>query len=415
MRTIPICLLVLLATAAGAQGVDPIAAFRCEQAHANANYGEALRLCRPLAEQGLGDAQLILGELHQKGIGTPLNYGEAARWLGAAAQQGEPEAQFQIGMMRRYGTGVSQDLVEAFAWLTLAAEANHPDAGAARDLTAQRMSGSQVVSAQNLANQRRAALAAPPAQAAAPAAPARPAMTEREIVAGTQSRLAQLGYDPGPADGLMGRRTRSAIETYQANTGIPVDGRPTTALLDRLDASITARQAAAAPVVTPPAAQPQPAVAAPPAAVPQQAALPEVAAIEVPQAPAGFDPDTQHAVDELNARIARANAEGGANPRYLGQLRDLVARHDWPWRQLVFDDSFGDGDYTAGTIWTLAEGAFDAAAASGLTTRREAAMRHSVFGSIAVGPARRVTRSRCSPERRGCRSSCCAWVTAAKW
>ncbi|MFQ5973359.1 MAG: hypothetical protein ACE5Q3_13600, partial [Alphaproteobacteria bacterium] len=49
-----------LARAQG-QSIDPMAAFRCEQAHAGANYGDALHTCRPLAEQGLADAQLILG------------------------------------------------------------------------------------------------------------------------------------------------------------------------------------------------------------------------------------------------------------------------------------------------------------------------------------------------------------------
>lgn len=41
-----------------------------------------------------------------------------------------------------------------------------------------------------------------------------------------QQRLIRLGYDIGEADGIMGSRTRSAIEAFQESTGLSVDGRP---------------------------------------------------------------------------------------------------------------------------------------------------------------------------------------------
>ncbi|MGB5737535.1 MAG: DUF748 domain-containing protein [Thiohalocapsa sp.] len=40
-----------------------------------------------------------------------------------------------------------------------------------------------------------------------------------------QTLLAELGYQPGPIDGLMGRRTRSAISAFQTAEGFAVDGR----------------------------------------------------------------------------------------------------------------------------------------------------------------------------------------------
>ena len=48
----------------------------------------------------------------------------------------------------------------------------------------------------------------------------------------TRSSLARLGYDPGPVDGVYGQRTSDAISQFQVYNHLPVDGRPSPALLD---------------------------------------------------------------------------------------------------------------------------------------------------------------------------------------
>jgi membrane-bound lytic murein transglycosylase B len=58
-----------------------------------------------------------------------------------------------------------------------------------------------------------------------------------------QSDLAQLGYDPGVIDGILGRRTRAAIRLYQKALGLPADGFPTAALLSALDADANEQSA----------------------------------------------------------------------------------------------------------------------------------------------------------------------------
>jgi len=50
-----------------------------------------------------------------------------------------------------------------------------------------------------------------------------------------QTDLKTLGYDPGDTDGLLGRKTRSALKQYQKSKSIPADGFPTAALLASLD------------------------------------------------------------------------------------------------------------------------------------------------------------------------------------
>jgi len=49
-----------------------------------------------------------------------------------------------------------------------------------------------------------------------------------------QRTLAQRGYDPGPADGIMGNRTRQAIQQFQRDQKLVADGQPSTALLEIL-------------------------------------------------------------------------------------------------------------------------------------------------------------------------------------
>ena len=53
-----------------------------------------------------------------------------------------------------------------------------------------------------------------------------------------QERLAGLGFEPGPADGLMGRQTRGALRLWQERSGLPVDGHPDRAILAALGARL---------------------------------------------------------------------------------------------------------------------------------------------------------------------------------
>ena len=49
-----------------------------------------------------------------------------------------------------------------------------------------------------------------------------------------QRLLNARGYDAGPADGIMGPRTRSAITAFQRDSGMAVDGEPSWPLLGNL-------------------------------------------------------------------------------------------------------------------------------------------------------------------------------------
>lgn len=54
----------------------------------------------------------------------------------------------------------------------------------------------------------------------------RAARPRREEIRLVQERLKAAGFDPGPIDGVLGPKTRSALEQYQRSRGLAISGRP---------------------------------------------------------------------------------------------------------------------------------------------------------------------------------------------
>ena len=109
----------------------PVAAGPWEDASSAANrgdYANALRLFRPLAEQGDAHAQFNLGVMYQDGQGVPQNHAEAVKWYRLAAEQGIDRAQYNLGVMYANGRGVPQNYAEAVKWYRLAADQGHASA-----------------------------------------------------------------------------------------------------------------------------------------------------------------------------------------------------------------------------------------------------------------------------------------------
>ena len=50
----------------------------------------------------------------------------------------------------------------------------------------------------------------------------------------TQKKLKELGYNPGPIDGVKGHQTKAAIISFQQNLHVKVNGKITSSLLDSL-------------------------------------------------------------------------------------------------------------------------------------------------------------------------------------
>lgn len=111
---------VMLASAAMAgpweDGVD---------AYNRGDYATALRLWRPLAEQGDARAENNLGVLYEKRWGVTQDDGEVVRWYGLAAEHGHPDAEKNLKDMYADGRGENDlALSGADRWAAIASREN---------------------------------------------------------------------------------------------------------------------------------------------------------------------------------------------------------------------------------------------------------------------------------------------------
>jgi len=164
-----------------------------DAAYKRGDFAEALRLLRPLAEQGDATAQDNLGLLYAQGKGVPQDYAEAVKWYRLAAEQGNASAQHNLGVMYSHGQGVPQDYVLAYMWLNLAASRYPPserryNAVASKAWLAKHMTPNQIAEAQRLARDWR-----PGEQKAAVPSPA-PPNEPRAASAGTGFFVTQEGH-----------------------------------------------------------------------------------------------------------------------------------------------------------------------------------------------------------------------------
>jgi putative methionine-R-sulfoxide reductase with GAF domain len=113
---------------------------------------ETLEDLRKYAAQGDPVAQYALGARYAQGVDVKQDQAEAVRWFTKAAEQGHVGAQAALGVYYWAGRGVPADLSKAYFWSVLArAGGDEGSKYRVASLTA-RMSHSQVLEAQQQAN-----------------------------------------------------------------------------------------------------------------------------------------------------------------------------------------------------------------------------------------------------------------------
>lgn len=177
-------------------------------------------------------------------LGQP-DFTRAARWFLKAAELGLADSQFNIAILHQRGLGVEADPAKAYKWFRIAGAAGDKDA-------AERAAELETVLEASALATVRAEVSAwrpgtPDPAANVLSASANPwsqtaeagkaTADERLMVTKIQMLLGELGYDPGPADGFMGPKTRVAIEGFQVDRGLAVAGEPTVELVRALEAA----------------------------------------------------------------------------------------------------------------------------------------------------------------------------------
>jgi uncharacterized protein len=125
-------------------------------AYKRGDYLTAMRLLRPLAEQGEAVAQSSLGMMYEiGGKGVPQDYAAAVSWFRKAAEQDDATAQYHLGVMYENGYGVRLDFIMAHMWLNLAAAKQESEfvATMERNGLAKEMTPAQIAEAQRLARE----------------------------------------------------------------------------------------------------------------------------------------------------------------------------------------------------------------------------------------------------------------------
>ena len=159
------------------------------------------------------------------------DYATALRWFRIHAEQGNASAQSNLAASRFSSS--EQELREK--------EVRN------RDRVGVRLTPAELAKAQRLVREWRprestAQEKRPPrTTASTPEATAGDADDTGARIANLQLALRRLGYDPGPADGILGARTRAAIRAFQTDAGLPVTGQ----ISERLESAVLAAVAAA--------------------------------------------------------------------------------------------------------------------------------------------------------------------------
>jgi localization factor PodJL len=198
----------------------------------------ARKLYAAAAEEGNVKAMHNLAVAVSGRDGNGPDYALAAKWYAKAAAFGLADSQFNLGILSEHGLGRAKNLTDAYQWFSLAAARGNAEAAKRREIVKVQLAPATLAKAEAaikdwkpkpaLAKANRV-IGQPEWTAAAPA-------TENaSLVTRAQTLLDKLGYKAGPADGLMGSRTRTAIKLFQSRNGLGVTGEVSAPLVTKLE------------------------------------------------------------------------------------------------------------------------------------------------------------------------------------
>jgi len=203
-----------------------IAVGKADREYDNKNYKDAFYYYKKSAEAGSGYGQFMLANMYLAGEGVRKNVSKYMYWINKSADNGYPSACYLFGVALLY-----KDPGEAMAYLKKAARKEHGAAMHMLGLMHAKGVGTEVNTREALKWFR---LAHAQGVHVKKQWLSEKGITESFMVYEIQERLTQLGYNPGPVDGIYGKKTAAGISRFQKNTGMRPDGKASKRLLEIL-------------------------------------------------------------------------------------------------------------------------------------------------------------------------------------
>ncbi|HWT29984.1 MAG TPA: SEL1-like repeat protein, partial [Propylenella sp.] len=186
---------------------------------------------RRAADAGNVKAMHNLAVLYAEGAGGKPDLEKAAALFRKAAEHGVRDSQFNLAILHARGLGVPQDMLEAYKWFAIAASSGDAESVKRRDIVAAALSEADLAKGQAAAEAFEPLTLIPEANDVAmpeggwgQETTSVQLQDQNDMVALVQSLLAERGFDPGPADGLLGSQTIRAISAFQEEAGLPPTG-----------------------------------------------------------------------------------------------------------------------------------------------------------------------------------------------
>ena len=85
------------------------------------NYKVALNDWKPLAEEGVSNAQYNIGLMYHNGLGVTQDYNEAFKWFLISSEQGNLNSIRLLSTMYALGNGIPKDFLKSYMWAKIGA------------------------------------------------------------------------------------------------------------------------------------------------------------------------------------------------------------------------------------------------------------------------------------------------------
>lgn len=204
------------------------------------DIAKARTLYAEAAAQGNTSAMHNLAVLNATGVEGKPDFAEAARWFKEAAERNVRDSQYNLAILYARGNGVPQDLTQSYKWFAVAAMQGDQDAAQKRDEVANALGAEKLKAAKAEVDLWRATPVNEDANN--PVVPddwvtkanTTASVDMKKAIRNIQAILNNNGFDAGPADGEIGKKTVEAIKAFQKKVGQEPTGKIDEALVKEL-------------------------------------------------------------------------------------------------------------------------------------------------------------------------------------